>query len=181
MKDQVIGTNIKRKVIIKIQQTNSDFFLESNFVGVNRLFFLVCTNQDVASKIFKTETYLPKGIIDNYNVIINVKNFYEQAIDSDIKQYKEIRKLTTLQGEDYTTGCLLDYEYIKNHSRLTAVDLSRQKELDADWKAIQQIEFVGQLKKLNGDDNVESMFILNILEKIKETRLKFSQGNVAVL
>ena len=49
------------------------------------------------------------------------------------------------QGEDYTTGCLLDYEYIKNHYRL--IDLSRQKELDAYPKAIQQIEFVGQLKK----------------------------------
>ena len=31
-------------------------------------------------------------------------------IDSDIKQYEEIRKLTRLQGEDYTTGCLLDYD-----------------------------------------------------------------------
>ena len=72
--------------------------------------------------------------------------------------------------------------YIKNHYRLIAVDLSRQKELDADPKAIQQIEFVGQLK--NPDDAVvanESMFVLTILEKIKETRLKFSQGSVTVL
>ena len=46
----------------------------------------------------------------------------------------------------YTTGCFLDYDYIKNHYRLTAVDLSRQKELDADPKAIQQIELVGKLK-----------------------------------
>ena len=49
-----------------------------------------------------------------------------------------------MQGDDYTTGCLLDYEYIKNHDRLIAVDLSWQKELDADPRAIQQIEFVGQ-------------------------------------
>ena len=75
-------------------------------------------------------------------MIINGKNFYDQPIDSDIKQYEEIRKLTTGQGEDYTTGCLLDYEYIKNHYRLIAVDLSRQKELDADLKAIQQIELL---------------------------------------
>ena len=54
----------------------------------------------------------PKGIIKNYNVIINGKNFYDQPIDSGIKWYKEIRKLTTGQGEDYTTGCLWDYEYI---------------------------------------------------------------------
>ena len=48
---------------------------------------------------------------------------------SFIKQYEEIRKLTTVQGEDYTTGCVLQYEYIKNHYRLIAVDLSRKKEL----------------------------------------------------
>ena len=63
---------------------------------------------------------------------------------------------------------LLDYYYMKNHYRLIAVDLSRQKELDADPKSIQQIEFVGQLKKLNADDNVKSMFIFTISEKIKE-------------
>ena len=56
---------------------------------------------------------MPKEVIDNYNGKINGKNFYDQAIDSDKKQYEEIRKLTTGQGEDYTTGCLLDYEYVK--------------------------------------------------------------------
>ena len=44
--------------------------------------------------------YLPKGIIENYNDIINEKNFYDQPIDSNIKRYEEIRKLTTGQGED---------------------------------------------------------------------------------
>ena len=51
---------------------------------------------------------------------------YDQAIDSDIKQYEEIRKLTTGKGEDYTTGCSLDYNHIKNHYILMAVDLSRK-------------------------------------------------------
>ena len=69
---------------------------------------------------------------------------------------------------------LLDYEYIKNHYRLIAVDLSRQKELGADLKPIQQIEFSGQLKNPNDTivDN-ESMFVSKILEKIKEKGLKF--------
>ena len=126
------------------------YFLESNFVGVSRLFVLVYSNQDANSKRFKTRRYyLPKEIIDNYNVISNGKNFYDQAIDSDIKRYEEIRKLTTGHGEDYTTGCLLYYDYIKYHYRLIVVDLSRQKELDADPKAIQQIEFFGLLKTLN--------------------------------
>ena len=79
-------------------------------------------------------------------------------------------------------GSLLGYDYIKNHYRLIAVHLSRQKELNADPKAIQQKEFVGQLK--NPDDAIvanESMFILRILQKIKEVRLKFSQESVTVL
>ena len=97
-----------------------------------------------------------------------------------IKWYEKIRNLTTGQGEVYTTGCLLDYEYIKKHYRLIANDLSRQKELNTDPKEIQQIEFVGQLKKLD-DDGIESMFFLTILEKIKETILKFSQESVMVL
>ena len=123
------------------------YFLKLNFVRVNRLFGLADTNTDDNAKRFNARKYfLPYGIIDNYNIIINGKKFYVQAIDSDIKRYEEIRKLTTGQGDNYTTGCLLDYAYMKRLYRLTAVYLSRQKELDADSKAIQQIEFVGQLK-----------------------------------
>ena len=70
---------------------------------------------------------------------------------------------------------MFDYDYIKNLYKLIAVDLSRQKELDADQKAIQKIRFVGQLKN---EDVVsvgsQSVFILIVLEKIEETRLKFS-------
>ena len=114
------------------------FFLESHFVGVNSLFVLVYINQDAASKILKTEMYyLPKEIFDNYTVLINRKNFYDQPVDSDVKRYGENRQLRTGQGEDYTTGFLLDYDYIKNHYRLIAVYLSRQKELDADTKGFQ--------------------------------------------
>ena len=103
-------------------------------------------------------------IIDNYNIIINGKNFYDHTIDSDTKQYEEIRKLTTGQGEDYTNVCLSDYNYIRNHYRLIVIDLSKLKELDADPKAVQQKELVGQLKKTNDNTNVEYMFILMIFE-----------------
>ena len=103
-------------------------FLESNFVGVISLFVLVYSNKVRNAKKFNAwKYYLPKGIIDNYHIIINRKNFYDQPIDSGIKRYKEIRKLTAGKGEDYTTGCLLDYVYIKNHCRSIAAVLSRQK------------------------------------------------------
>ena len=74
-------------------------------------------------------------------------------------------KINTRREEDYTTGCLLDYDYIKNHYKLIAVDLSRKKQLDADPKPIQQIEFTSQLKKLVDDGNAteaaddQSMFV----------------------
>ena len=97
--------------------------MESNFVGVNRLFVLVYLNRDNDVKRFKTRRYyLTKGRIKNYNVIINGKNFYDQRIDSDIKRYKEIRKLTTVKVEDYTTWCLLNYGYTKDRYRSIAVD-----------------------------------------------------------
>ena len=86
--------------------------------------------------------YLPTDIIENFNAINNEKNFYDQTIYSDIKQFKEIRKLTTGQDEDYTIGCFLDYKYMKNYLRLTSVDLSTRKELDDGLKSIQQIELV---------------------------------------
>ena len=160
------------------------YFLESNFVGVNRLFVSVYINQDVNAKRFNVRKYYsPKSIIENYNITINGKIFYDQPIDSDMKRCKEIRKLIIGQGEDCTTGCLLGYDYIRNHNTLTEADLSRQKESDADPKAIQQTECVGQLKNADGinADGTQNMFVLATLEKIEETRLTFSQGNVTVL
>ena len=102
------------------------YFMESNFLGVNRLFVLIYPNQHNHLNRFNGKKYyLPKGITKNYNITINGKTFYDQPIHSDVKRYAEKRKLTTAQGKDYTTECLLDYEYIKNHYRLIAVDLSK--------------------------------------------------------
>ena len=71
-------------------------------MGVNKLFVLVYSNQDDNAKRYKPKRcYIPKGIIKNYNVIINGKNFYDQTIDSDIKQWEQIGKLTTGQGDGY--------------------------------------------------------------------------------
>ena len=88
---------------------------------------LVYLNRNNDVKRSETQRYyLPKEIIKNYNIIIDGINFYDQPVDSDIRRYEEIRKLTTGQGEDSTTGCLLNYDYIKNCYRLIAVDLSKQ-------------------------------------------------------
>ena len=133
LKDQFIRTNVKRKYKNKNTTNEHRYFLES------RLFVLIYFNRDNDVKEFKAQIYLPKAIIKNSDVTINGKNFYDQPIDSDIKRYIEIRKATTGLGEDSTVGYLLDYEYIRNHFTLKAVDLNRQKELNPDSKAIQQI------------------------------------------
>ena len=74
MKDQFIGMNIKTKRENKNTTNDIYNFLESNFVGVNRLFVLVYSNQDADFKRFKAKRYfLPKGLIKNDNVIINGK------------------------------------------------------------------------------------------------------------
>ena len=82
-----------------------------------------------------------------------------------IKQCDEIRNTAIRQEYDYTIGCLLDYQYFKDHYQLIEVDLSKQKELDANWRAIQQIEFYGMLKT--------NSQVCTVFEKSKETILEF--------
>ena len=80
--------------------------------------------------------YLPKVDLNKYNVIIDGRNFYVNPIESDVENYRELKKVMIGKGQDYTTGFLLDYNYFKKHYKLIAVDLSKQKELDADPRAI---------------------------------------------
>ena len=101
---------------------NLGIFSNEILLRVNRLFVLVYSNRNYIVKRFKANIYyIAKGITKYYNVIINGKSFYDQATDT--KRYEEVRKLTTGQGEDYTTRYLLDYDYIKIYYRLIAVDL----------------------------------------------------------
>ena len=74
---------------------------------------------------------------NDYNVMIDGKNFFHQPINSDLKTYENIRKIVTGQGDDYATGCLLDYFYFKDYYKMIAIDLSKQQFLDGDPRAIQ--------------------------------------------
>ena len=73
--------------------------------------------------------------------MINGKNFFDQPKNSELKTYKNIRKIATDKGDDYTTRCLLDYSYFKQNYKMIAIDLSKKPALDADLRAIQQINF----------------------------------------
>ena len=116
--------------------------------------------------------FLPRIDLKKYNVIIDGRNFYDNLIESDIEKYRELKKVMIGKGEDYTTGSLLDYDYFKKHYKLVAVNLSKQKELDADPRAIQQIEFKYMLET--------DPTIYWVLEKSKATILEFYKGTVKV-
>ena len=119
----------------KIETRNLDnnnltrFPLDASFQGVRRLFVLVFDNTENGAKKVKrnshTKYFLPRVNISNYNILINRRNFYDQPINDIIKQYDKIRKIVTGQGDHYTTGCLLDYQYFKGHYNLVAIDRSK--------------------------------------------------------
>ena len=123
--------------------------------------------------IFHKKYFLPRKKINNYNIEIDGKNFYDQPINDSVKQCDEIRKISTGQGGDYTTGCLLDFAYFEKNYRLIAADLSKQKALDADPRVIQHIIFTGAAS--------ENIVVYYILEQSKETTLQFPKGTTKIL
>ena len=86
---------------------------------MNRLFVIALDNTENGNKQVERDShrkyFLPRVDITNYNVIIDGRNFYDQPINDQIKKYDEIRKISTGKGDDYTAGCLLDYQYFKDH------------------------------------------------------------------
>ena len=109
--------------------------------------------------------YIPKVEIRDYNFTIDGRNFFGQPIKNDLKTYDNIRKIATVQGDDYTTGCILDFIYFKEHYNVIAIDLSKQQKLDTDPKAIQQMNFSQNLEK--------NATIFFIIKELKETVLGF--------
>ena len=117
--------------------------------------------------------FLPRLKIRNYNIEIDGRNFHDQSINDSIRQYNKIRKILTGQDDDHTTGCLLDLAYFEKNYRIIAADLGKQKPLDADSRAIQQIIFTGKTH-----NQIRAYYIL---EKSKETILEFAKGTTKVL
>ena len=147
--------------------------LDPSFQGVNRLFVMAYNRVDgQPTRNGQQKYYLPRIDLENCNVIIDRRNFYDNPIKSNIEKYRELKKVMTGKGEDYTTGSLLDFNYFDKDYKLVAVDLSKQKELDADPRAIQQIEF----KYMLGTNST----IYWVLEKSKGTILEFYKGTVKV-
>ena len=128
-------------------------------------------------------------------LLIHIKNTFYQGLKQIITilrlmvetfminqltiQLNNVMKLiSTGQSDDYTTGCLLDYSYFRKNYRIITADLSKQKALDADSRAIQQIIFTSKIKATVANTRI---VIFYVLEKSKETILEFSKGTTKVL
>ena len=132
--------------------------------------YLFCLMQVVIILLMKIhiEDFLPRIKITNYNIEIDGRYFYDQPINNSIKQYDEVRMISTGKGDDYTTGCLLDFANFEKNYKIIAADLSKQKVLDADSRAMHQIIFTG-----HADAQIRFYYIF---EQSKETILEFSKG-----
>ena len=137
------------------QNPNLNYLIEPSLQEVDRLFVLAFEND--AQRKVHSGYYLPNVEIKNYNVMINGENFFDQPIKYKKVTYENIKKVAAGKGDDYTTGCLLDYTYFRDNYKMIAVDLSRQQALDADPRAIQQINFTANLDRAG---NTRVYFIL---------------------
>ena len=102
--------------------------------------------------------------------MIDGANLLHQPTQNDLRTYDNNRKIASGQGDNYTTGCLIDQPYFKEHYNLIVINSSKQQTQDADPKKIPQIDFTG---KLYGDGN--SVFF--IIEEKRETILDFLTKN----
>ena len=151
---------------LSTRNRNLNHLIKPSFQGVNRLFVLAFENDD--QRISSKRYYIPNVEITDYSLIIDGKNFFDQPVKNDKVTYENIRQISAGQGDDYTTGCVLDYIYIKKLYKMIAIDLRKQQALDADHKAIQQISFTGNLDRAG---NPRFYFIV---EEAKETVSEFS-------
>ena len=177
-KTSAYWNNYQTKPAILIEKGTKIYkLLNESFQGVRRLFVLACAvaavaaNHEASIKGNK-KYFLTREEIKTYNVLTDRRNFYDQAINDLIKQYDTVRDVLTGHGDDYTTGSLLDYAYFKDNYKLIAVDLSKQKGLDADLRATQPIVLQGVV---GGDDN-RKIRLCATLKQSKETGLEFYEG-----
>ena len=153
------------------QNPNLNHLVEPSFQGVNKL-FVSAFEYDAQRTIRKRYYHLN---IEHRNVMTDRKNALDKPVKNKKITHENIRKIATGQGDDYATGCVLDYPYFKENYKLIAIDLSKQQALDADPRAIQQINSTENL------DRAVNTRIFFILVETKETILDFSEEALKVL
>ena len=155
---------------VQPQNNNLNYLIDPTFTNVNRLFVLSFPiNNNTDSRFSFSNYYVPKIKVNEFNVLIDGKIFFDLSVKIDEEAYEKIIDMSN--NSDYTTANLLDYAYYKKHYELIAIDLSKQTKL----KDPQQINFIGKLLRNTG----ATMFF--IIEKSEETTFNFSQNSVTII
>ena len=157
----------RSQMTVQPQNKNLNYLIDPTFMNVNRLFVLSFPrNNNIDSRYSSSNYYVPKVKINNFNVLIDGKSFFDLPVKNDEGAYEKI-----IDNNDYTTGNLLDFAYFKKHYKLIAIDLSKQAKL----KDPQQTNFIGKRSRNTGT----TMFF--IIERSEETTFSFSQTSVTIV
>ena len=149
-----------------------NYLTDLTFTKVKRLFVLSFKNEEDRTSFSKY--YVPKVEIKDFNVLIDGEIFFDVPVKNKEEAYEKIRSIS--KNNDYITGNLLDYEYFSKHCKISAIDLSKQTELEnPDLRDLrQQIDFIGKL-----EDDKATMFF--IVEKLEEKTFEFLQNYVSII
>ena len=168
-KREIIWNKYRSQMTTEAINNNLNILIDPTFTNVNRLFVLAYQNADDRQSF--SQFYLPKVLIQDFNVIIDKLAFFDLLIKTEEEAYEKI--IDICRNNEYTTGNLLDYDYFKKHYKLIAIDLSKQQVLQENEDLIQQINFIGRL--------TEAANVFIIIEKKVNTILKFSQNLANVI
>ena len=164
----LVSSNLNKnqsKLSTERQNQYLDYLIDPSFQRVNRLF--VSSFEDKAQRTSYKWYHPPTVEKKIYNAMIDEQNFFDKPLGNSLRTYDSIREIVIGQGDDYTTGCLLGYNCVKNFRKMIAIDLSKQQALNADPKATQQVNFA---VKINGAVGATMFFVI---EEPKETVLIF--------
>ena len=130
---------------IQPQNNNLNYLIDPTVMSVNRLFVLSFPrNNNTDSRYSFLYYYVPKVRVNDFNVLIDAKSFFDLSVKNEEEAYEKI--IERSNNNDYTTGNLLDFAYFRKLKNLIAIDLSKQTKL----KDPQQINFIGKLPKNTG-------------------------------
>ena len=147
---------------IQPKNNNLNYLIDPTITNVNRLFVLSFSrNNNTDNRDSFSNYYVPNVEIKDFNVLIDGKSFFDLPVKNEEEVYGKIIDMSN--NNDYTTGNLLDFAYLKENYKLIGIDLSKQTKL----KDPQQIDFIGKLNK----DNGATMFF--IIEKSEKQLLIF--------
>ena len=155
---------------IQPPNNNLNYLIDPTFPNVNRLSVLSFPiNNNTDSRYSFSSYFVPKVKVNDFNVLIDGKSFFDLSVKNDEEAYEKFVDMSN--NNDFTTGNLLDYAYLKKHYRLIAIDISKQTKL----KDPQEVNFIGKLLRNTGG----TMFF--IIEKSEESTFNFSQNSVTIV